>query len=169
MKEKKTVLAVVLGVSAVSLIAAIIAGLADSLSLLIDGKYIASYSDGLTVKTGVLQLIALVLGIATLAVCIYAAVKHKNLSRVLIILTAISVLYFIVSVIVFRATMPKSSYSGEITQKDYVLFLSFLTSIISVTVSNALVAISSLFLFRESTKDKEHVEESAVNNTEPNT
>ena len=156
MKEKKIVLSVVLGVSLVALITALVAGLADSLSLLIDG--LGGYSQknvGYVIAIGVLELCLSGLGIAFVALKIRAMVKPSNGTFIAeTVLAAVIGGFFVITLIVLRVTQPTNS-QNELFAQYYALFTAYLGAAITVTVSALLAYLSSLFLNRLAKKDEE--------------
>lgn len=163
MKEKKIVLSVIVGVSLVALIIALVAGLADSLSLLIDGKHISDidYSKkdyGYVDAVGVLELCAIALGMAFVTIKICSEAKpSKSLFVAETVLAALLTVYLIVTAIVLRMTQPLTA--GDLMYaKYYTLFTSYLTTAITVTVSALLAYFSSLFLSRAK-KEREEIKQ----------
>ena len=152
MKEKKTVLSVILGVSLVTLIIALVAGFTDSLSLLIDGENVDGvyYSEGYNYLVGGLEFGLIALGISFAAV--FCRAKNKR-NKVGIILASVLAGYFLITAIVLRALL--SPWSIRAT--DYTLFMSYISSAITITVSAALACISFLLLTK--TKEAEEIKQ----------
>lgn len=146
MKEKKIVLSVILGVSLVALIVALVAGIADSLSLLIDAENVNGvyYSEGYNYLVGGLEFGLIALGISFVAV--FCCAKNKR-NKIGIILASVLAGYFVITAIVLRVVLVVFS-SWYIKATDYTLFMSYISSAITITVSAVLVCISFLLLVK---------------------
>ena len=127
MKEKKTVAAVVLGVALVSLITALVAGFAESLTLFID-----YYSDFAKI-VGALLLIGVFLGVAFVAVFL---ANKTNRFKINLGLAIAVVAYCVVTLIIARV-LPAADSSP---------FSAYLASAITLMVSTALVFAAWVYL-----------------------
>ncbi|MDE6677171.1 MAG: hypothetical protein K2K12_05625 [Clostridia bacterium] len=170
MKEKKIVLSVILGVSLVALIIALVSGLADSISLMIDGGKIKSlyYEDEkYHCLVGGLEIGLISLGIAFVAVLIFVKGKGKKIST--IILAELLTCYFIITTAVLRKVMPIDEFrEHSIFAEEYALFVAYLSSAITITVSAILACVSSLLLGRakKAEEAKQNEQEISVDKTD---
>lgn len=153
MAEKKTVLAVILGVSIVSLVSALVACLITGVTMLDYEKMynvnaeIADYS----YTAGVLLITALAIGIVFIALFV-GIKKHRIL--VSIISASVVVLYFIITAIILKRTLHIYGYrviSGY-NSTEYTMFTTYLTSVATLAVSVLLVTVSWILLDRSSKK-----------------
>ena len=151
MKEKKTVLSVILGVSLVILIVSLVTGLADSLSLMIDSGKIngVSYHKNYNYLVGGLEFGAVALGIAFVVTFICAKRKRDFIG---LILAALLVAYLVITAIVLRVKVP--TYNNELITSDYTLFAAYLSAVVPLAVLTTLTYLSSLFLSREAKKSE---------------
>lgn len=137
MKEKKMIASVILGVALVSLITALVAALAESLTLFIDESANENINVDYRNEMGGVTLGAVVLGIVFVSV-FFANKKYRfavNLS-----LTLALVAYAVLSLIVLRCVRPK------LNVWNYSLFVSYLSAAISLAVSTALTFAAWLYL-----------------------
>lgn len=152
MKEKKTVASVVLGVALVSLITALVAGFAESLTLLIDsGELNLTYEEDYNYLIGGLTLGGVLLGIAFVAV--FLANKKFRFAVNLGLAIAV-VAYCLVAIIATRFTVPFSGYYGGWNTTQYTLFTSYLTTEITLMVSAALTFAAWAYLARLKKKEE---------------
>ncbi|MDE5563030.1 MAG: hypothetical protein K2J01_05740 [Clostridiales bacterium] len=138
MPEKKTVLAVMLGVSFVSLVVALIAGFVDSLMLLTDFNI---YSPIAFIALS--ELAVIMLGIAL--VLIFLLLKNnrkKALTYTCIALVALAILSLIVIRVIISDYV---SYASTI----YALYTSYVATAITVTASSILLVVSYMFLLKQ--------------------
>ena len=150
MPEKKTVLAVILGVSFVSLVAALIAGLADGISILTDFTKLYGKGDfRYDIGVALLELAVIVLGIVLVAMFLLC---KKNRKKVLICTCIALFVLSVVSIIILKAIMPTydTSYvKGHYYTDYYALFTGFMATAITVMVSSVLMTISYMLLLRQ--------------------
>ena len=146
MPEKKTVTAVVLGVSLVSLIAALIAGLADSITLLTD--FVKGYSgDGLVfpILITLSEFVISVLGIVFVAMFL---LRKNNRNKTLIGISIALVALAAVLLIVTKAIMPKNGF-GKYYTDYYTVYTGVLASVVTVMVSTVLTVVSYMLLLKQ--------------------
>lgn len=142
MNEKKTVLAVILGVSFVSLVAALIAGFIDGLMILTDfHEYYGIMEQRYDVAVAALELVVIMLGIALVLMFLLL----KNNRKKALIYTCISLVALaILSLIILRAMIPDNFRSTI-----YGLYTSYVTTSITVTVSSVLLVVSYIYLLKQ--------------------
>ncbi|MDE6618869.1 MAG: hypothetical protein K2K13_07625 [Clostridiales bacterium] len=146
MPEKKTVLAVMLGVSFVSLVVALIAGFVDSLMLFTD--FNINYSPIAFIALS--ELAVIMLGIAL--VLIFLLLKNnrkKALTYTCIALVALAILSLIVIRVIISDYV---SYASTI----YALYTSYVATAITVTVSSILLVVSYMFLLKQQNSKTEN-------------
>lgn len=151
MKEKKMVLTVILGVSLVALITTLVSTFIEGLSLLTDLQniYDLGYNKKLMNTLGGMEIGAVALGIAFVAVFLF---NRKKRSLVNLILTILVVLYFVATTIAAKAVLPR--------YKDYILsathysyFVTYLSAMIAITIPAVLVFVSSLILEKNKSEE----------------
>lgn len=152
MKEKKTVASVVLGVALVSLITALVAGFAESLTLFIDPEELnVTYEEDYNYLIGGLTLGGVLLGIAFVAVFL----ANKKIRFAVNLSLAIAVVaYCVAAIIATRVTVPISGYSGGLRAMEYALFTSYLTAAITLMASTALTFAAWAYLARLKKKEE---------------
>lgn len=142
MKEKKLIVSVVLGVSFVSLVTAIIAGIAESLMILID---MVGVSGVLNVEyanySGAFTLTNVLVGAALVVIFL---VNRKYRFGVNLGLAIGTVAWYILSVILMRVLIPY--VRGKMVESTYPIFASFLTVAITLIVCTALMFVAWFYL-----------------------
>lgn len=157
MKEKKTVASVVLGVALVSLITALVAGFAESLTLLIDsGELDITYEEDYNYLIGGLTLGGVLLGIAFVAVFL---ANKKNRFAVNLGLAIAVVAYCLVAIIATRVTVPTVKHNIYniyyiLRTTEYTLYSSYLTTAITLMASTALTFAAWAYLARLKKKEE---------------
>lgn len=152
MKEKKTVASVVLGVALVSLITALVAGFAESLTLFIDPEELnVTYEEDYNYLIGGLTLGGALLGIAFVAVFL---ANQKNRFAVNLGLAIAVVAYCLVAIFATRFTVPFAEYRGGLSTREYTLYSSYLTTAITLMVSTALIFAAWAYLARLKKKEE---------------
>lgn len=139
MKEKKMIASVILGVALVSLISALVAALAESLTLFIDVNNVqgASVNSDYANAVAGVTVGGVVLGIVFVAV--FLANKNYRLA-VNLSLSIAFVWYCVASMIVLRCIKPRMAAA------TYATFTSYVTTAITLMVSAALVLAAWLYL-----------------------
>ena len=157
MKEKKTVLSVIIGITIVSLFTAIVAGVADGLSVLIDGDDI--YQLGAhyhyEIGIGVLELVTVAFGVAFLSVFLFA--KGKNRRNGMIVLISVMSLYSVITLIIMKIIIPRFN-DGVMYNTDYAMFSGYMSMLLTFVVSSVLACVSSILL--DKLKEAENIKES---------
>lgn len=148
MAEKKTIIAVILGVSFISLVAALVAGFFDSISLLSDFTYLyGEWDERYDIAIGVFELIESIFGIAFVAVFL---LLKKNRKKAVIIASVAFVAFIIVSLIVLKVILPEyeNDYGKWYEKSFYALFTGYMTTAITVMVSSVLLVVSYILLLQ---------------------
>ncbi|MCH5163168.1 MAG: hypothetical protein J1G38_06740 [Clostridiales bacterium] len=137
MVKKETICNVVLGVALVSLVSAVIGALIESMTLLIDYNDVNRFDEYLyPYAIGAVEM-GLALAAIGFTAAIVAAKKKRN--KLTIVAAVVILLYFIASVIVFRINV-ETYARGRIDSRDYSLFLSYVTTSVSLAISAVLAA-----------------------------
>lgn len=142
MKEKKLIASVILGVALVSLITAIVAGLAEGIPLLADMGNLHEYKEDYNFLTGGLTLGGVALG-AAFVIVFFVNKKHRF--SVNLALAVAVVLYCLVTIIVLRIVVPATRRDVPYLE-EYVLFTAYLTTAVTFIVSTALAFAAWLYL-----------------------
>lgn len=144
MKEKKLIASVILGVALVSLITALVAAFAESLTLFIDIGIVngLKISDDYQYVVGGLTIAGVLFGI-TFVTVFFANKKKRILANA--ILGGVVIAYSILSLVVLRVLIP-TNYYDEIYPQEYSLFTSYMTTAITIAVSCALTFAAWLYL-----------------------
>lgn len=163
MPEKKTVIAVVLGASFVSLVAALIAGLANGLMLLTDFHELYDFDFRYDIIVALVELAVILFGIVLVALFL---LLKKNRTKTLIYTCIAYVISIVVTVIVLKATLPE-----DFGPTMYSLYTSYVTTAITVMVSAILFVVSYCLLQQQNVKpttdeqnNPENVEQPAQQN-----
>lgn len=159
-KGKNTLLTVILGVCAVSFIAALVSAFATSLNMMINmehvtssGVHLLSYSNKV-VMIGGLLLGLVVLGVLYSVLCIKLRGKIKLVS---IVMCSVTLAYAIAIIVISYVVMLPNDYKvyKQIGYYQYSMFESFLTIVLSVTLPMVLSTVSIFCLHKLNAKEQE--------------
>ncbi|MDE6401287.1 MAG: hypothetical protein K2L54_01595 [Clostridiales bacterium] len=145
MKEKRIVLSVVLGISLVFLILALITALVDSLTTLTDFTKVSNTDETYYIIYGVMQLVAVIVGIAFIVVYML----KKNDVKYTVIFSACLLLYMILALIVLKVTLPTSEYDGMYLTRYYTMYTSYLGFFVVAAVTALLITVATVLLKKQ--------------------
>lgn len=160
-KGKKTLLIVILGVCAVSFIAALVSAFATSLNMMINmdrvtsmGVSLLSYGRKIVIM-GALLMGLVVLGVLYAVLCFKLREKIKRIS---VVICSVAVAYAIAMIVVGYVVMLPDS-GNEIGYNAYSMFESILSVTLSVVLPMVLSTVSIFCLHKLNAKEQEPQQE----------
>lgn len=158
-KEKRTLLIVILGVSLVSLLAALISGLISGFMYFVNGELLAyTRTDHVEIIFGLFLFTGMGLGTAYL---ILYLIKKNYRNLVVFILLIAQVGYFVLTTLILYLWIVIDQ-GGDLYRTDFSYVESYIASMLTVLIPSALIWVSSLFLHKSNQKEEQAATETEV-------
>ena len=151
-QEKRTLLIVILGVSLVSLVAALVSGVVSGLMYVVNGGFLRYTStDYLEIGYGVIMFVGMGLGIAYLTTYL---IKKDYKNKIVFGLLITIAVYFVLSTTGLYLWFAIDQ-KWDLEMVDFSYFENYIAAMLTVLISSVLVTLASHFLHKSNQKEKQ--------------